>query len=153
MSLMFLDFVKKINACNTFVTRYFVQSENWYFRNLQCNCTLFCNCGPSYLESHSPQCVCVCPGNATVCGCEWTSVGCTAEGTLAATGWKPTAEEDEGGEEVEVEMAAAGATAEERAGPGEEDEVGESDGRSKESDGRSKETSVEAGGEEEGEDT
>lgn len=108
---------------------------------------LYCNCGPSYLESHSPQWVCVCPGNATVCGCEWISVGCT-EGTLAVTGWRPTAEEDEGGEEVEVEaeMAVVGTKVEERAGPGEEEEVGESDGRSKE-------TSVEAGGEEEGEDT
>lgn len=63
---------------------------------------------------------------------------------MVVTGWRPTAEEDEGGEEVE--MAVAGTTVEKRAGPGEEEEVGESDGRSKE-------TSVEAGGEEEGEDT
>lgn len=116
--------------------------------------------GPSHLESHSPQWVCVCPGNAAVC--EWTSVGCT-EGTLAVTGWRPTAEEDEGGEEVEVGrggprwgtaagtscgpgMAVVGTAVEERAGPGEEEEVGESDGRSKE-------TWVERGGEEEGGDT
>lgn len=78
---------------------YFVQSEDQHFKHLQCDGTSNCNCGPSYLVSHSPQWACVCPGSATVCGCEWTSVGCT-EGTLAVTGWRPTAEEDEGGEEV-----------------------------------------------------
>lgn len=44
----------------------------------------------SHLASHSPQCVCVCPGRAAVCGWEWTKVGWT-EGTLVVTGWSPTA--------------------------------------------------------------
>lgn len=54
----------------------------------------------SHLVSHSPQWVCVCPGSAAVWGCEWTSVGWT-EGTLVVTGWRPTAEQDEGGEDEE----------------------------------------------------
>lgn len=48
----------------------------------------------SHLASHSPQCVCVCPGRAAVWGWEWTSVGWT-EGTLVVTDWSPTAEDVE----------------------------------------------------------
>lgn len=48
----------------------------------------------SHLASHSPQCVCVCPGRAAVWGWEWTNVGWT-EGTLVVTGWSPTAEDVE----------------------------------------------------------
>lgn len=62
----------------------------------------------SHLASHSPQCVCVCPGRAAVCGWEWTKVGWT-EGTLVVTGWSPTAEEVEGGG-VEWEMVVEGAS-------------------------------------------
>lgn len=51
-----------------------------------------------HLASHSPQCVCVCPGRAAVWGWEWTKVGWT-EGTLVVTGWSPTVEEEEEEEE------------------------------------------------------
>lgn len=70
-------------------------SRAWMSSGLPCD-----SVDASHLLSHSPQWACVCPGSAAVCGCEWTNVGCT-EGTLAVTGWRPTAEQDEGGEEEE----------------------------------------------------
>lgn len=56
----------------------------------------------AHLASHSPQCMCVCPGRAAVCGWECTRVGWT-EGTLVVTGWSPTAETEEAVVAVEEE--------------------------------------------------
>lgn len=93
----------------------------------------------SHLASHSPQCVCVWPGRAAICGWEWTKVGWT-EGTLVVTGWSPTVEEEvEGGgdEWGPAEgaswgpgIAVVGMTEEEREEV--EEVVGEADGRSEE---------------------
>lgn len=88
----------------------------------------------SHLASHSPQCVCVCPGRAAVCGCEWTKVGWT-EGTFVVTGRSPTAGEEEGagagweaaeGASWGPGMAVVGMTEEEREGV--EEDVGQTDG-------------------------
>lgn len=108
----------------------------------------------SHLASHSPQCVCVCPGSAAVCGWEWTKVGWT-EGTLVVTGWSPTMEEEEeggvvvwkevGGVSCGPGMAVVRMTEEEREAV--EEEGGDTDGCSEET---SLARRVEEGGEDTG---